>query len=58
MLLIKGYTQNDLITNDSGTKRGLNYSYDFKTIYNAAADWDHEKKTVNSNNKVLITVWK
>jgi len=59
MLLLKGYDQTgNFITNDSGTKRGKNYAYDFHTIYNAAADWDLTAETVNQNIKIILIVWK
>jgi len=58
MLLIKGYTETEFITNDSGTKRGLNYPYDFETIYSAAADWDHAAKNVDTKIKTAILVWR
>jgi hypothetical protein len=57
MLLVKGYDNDQFITNDSGTKRGLNYFYDFKTLYDATADWAHELKNVDSNKKIAIVVW-
>ncbi len=57
MLLIKGYdTNGNFITNDSGTKRGLNYFYTFGVLYSAAADWNHEKNTVDQNKKIAIVV--
>lgn len=56
MLLIKGYSSEGLITNDPGTKKGLNYSYDFETLFNAAGDWDHLAKTVDLNKKIAIIV--
>ncbi len=59
MLLIKGYDdKGNFITNDSGTKRGLNYPYTFDTLYNAAADWDHATNNVDQNKKIAIVVWK
>lgn len=59
MLLIKGYNrQNVFITNDSGTKRGLNYPYTFDVIFNAAADWDHNQNTVDPKQKIAIEIWK
>lgn len=47
-----------LITNDSGTRKGQNYPYTFETLYNAAADWDHNTNTIDQNKKVMIVVWK
>lgn len=58
MLLIKGFTETEFIANDSGTIRGLNYPYSFTTIYQAAADWDHARHTVDENRKIMIAVWK
>jgi len=58
MLLIKGYTSNGFVTNDSGTRNGLNYPYTFNTLYNAAADWDHSTNTVDAGKKIAIVVWK
>lgn len=40
MLLLKGYTENQFITNDAGTKRGANYPYDFSTVLDANHDWN------------------
>jgi len=58
MLVIKGYDSQGIVTNDSGTKNGRNYSYYFATIYSAAGDWDHGAKAVDTGNKVAIIVWK
>ena len=58
MLVIKGYGKDSFITNDSGTKRGLNYPYSFNVLYNAAGDWDQQKGTVDTNVKIAIVVWK
>lgn len=57
MLILKGYNEQGFITNDPGTKRGLNYFYTFDTLYNAAADWEHTKNTVNLDKKIAIIVW-
>lgn len=58
MLVIKGYDADNFITNDSGTKNGRNYIYTFDTIHAAAADWDHQNNTVDSNKKIAIIVSK
>lgn len=58
MLLIKGFDGANFITNDSGTKRGLNYIYAFDTIYSAAGDWDHSANNVDLSKKIAIAVWK
>ncbi len=52
MLVIKGYTKDDeIITNDPGTRLGHNYVYKLETIYNALHDWnngdtEHGEKTL------------
>ncbi len=58
MLVVKGYTANDYITNDPGTRNGMNYAYTWDIIHDAAGDWDHEKNTTDTNNKVAIVVSK
>lgn len=58
MLVLKGYNQLGFITNDPGTKRGMNYPYLYQTIKDAAADWNHSAKTVDLQNKIAIDVWK
>lgn len=40
MLVIKGYTKDQFITNDSGTRRGANYTYTYDTVMRAAHDWN------------------
>lgn len=56
MLVIKGYNKTGIVTNDPGTRRGLNYNYTFQTLYNAAADWDHSKENVDTSKKVAIII--
>jgi hypothetical protein len=56
MLLLKGYTPTQFITNDAGTKRGENYPYDFKTVLNANHDWNGGD--VDNGAKRVILVWK
>lgn len=58
MLVVRGYTANGLVTNDSGTRRGQNYPYAFETLHNAGADWDHNTNTIDQSKKVMIVVWK
>jgi len=58
MFVIKGYNSQGIVTNDPGTRKGLNYSYAFDTIYEAAGDWNHTVHAVDRDNKVAIIVWK
>lgn len=58
MLVIRGYTSSTIVTNDPGTRNGLNYSYSFDTLYKANGDWNHTTNSVNLNDKNIIIVWK
>ncbi|MFA6594451.1 MAG: C39 family peptidase [Candidatus Buchananbacteria bacterium] len=40
MLVIKGWTGNDFVTNDPGTRKGDNYRYSYSTLLNAVRDWN------------------
>ncbi|MFA5954076.1 MAG: C39 family peptidase [Patescibacteria group bacterium] len=54
MLLVRGYTPTRLVTNDSGTKFGQNYSYAFTTLQSAMVDWDHASGTIKPARSVVI----
>ena len=55
MLVIKGYQKNgDFIINDSGTKRGANFSYKPAVILEAIHDWNGGNVSVGK--KVMIVV--
>jgi len=58
MLVVRGYTPSSIITNDPGTRNGLNYPYSFSTLYNANGNYDHSTNKVNLNDKNMIVVWK
>ncbi len=55
MLVIKGYTEDTFITNDPGTRRGENYSYDFDVLMNAIHDWNDGD--VENGKKVAIVMY-
>lgn len=63
MLVIRGYENNKIITNDPGTKRGERYLYDPAKLIRAIHDWDHTlaidgmtDAEINSTRKVMIIV--
>ena len=56
MIVIRGYTKTELITNDPGTRNGENYRYSFATIKNAAADWNHDTNTIDAGKSLMIVV--
>jgi hypothetical protein len=55
-LIIKGYDAKGFITNDSGTRNGLNYRYSFTTLNASAADWDHSTNNVDGSKKIAIII--
>jgi len=57
MLVIRGYTASSIITNDPGTRNGLNYPYDFDTLYNANGNWNHQTEKVDLSKKNMVVVW-
>ena len=55
MLVIKGYTEDTFITNDPGTRRGENYSYNVDALMSAIHDWNDGD--VENGKKVAIVVY-
>ncbi len=53
MMVLKGYDQNNFITNDVGTKRGENFVYSYETIMNALHDY-HEKSIQTAPKRVIV----
>jgi hypothetical protein len=58
MLVIRGFTSTTIITNDPGTRNGLNYPYSFDTLYKANGNWSHADNKVDLSQKNIIVVWK
>lgn len=66
MLVIRGFDEDEFITNDPGTRKGENYRYKYKTIINAIHDWPKSGFTkehvtedeMNQGQKVFISVSK
>lgn len=54
MLVIKGYTATKLITNDPGTRRGADFTYDYDKLLGAVHDWNGGD--VLHGRKVMIVV--
>ncbi|HTY13276.1 MAG TPA: C39 family peptidase [Candidatus Omnitrophota bacterium] len=55
-MVFRGYDDRtgQFITNDSGTRHGLNYRYKYLTAYNAIHDWTGNKATIPRGKKVII----
>jgi len=66
MLVIRGFDEDEFITNDPGTRKGENYRYKYKTIINAIHDWPKSgftkehvtEEEMNQGQKVIISVSK
>lgn len=58
MLVIKGYNSQGFVTNDPGTRKGLNYPYTYETLYEANGNYDHSTDSVDLSKKMLLVVWK
>jgi len=51
MLVIKGYTKENFITNDPGTRNGFNFVYTKENLLHSIADWDTKKSHTNMGFK-------
>lgn len=58
MLVITGYDGTNYITNDPGTRKGLNYKYSYSTLKNASGNWVHDAHAVDTSDKRIIIVSK
>lgn len=54
MLVIRGYNQDQFITNDNGTKRGEGYLYDQNVLFAAIHDWNNGE--IESGAKTMIVI--
>lgn len=58
MLVITGYNEKGFITNDPGTRRGKDYFYTYKTLYESNGNWSHSDNAVDLTDKQIIIVSK
>lgn len=54
MLVISGYNQNSLTTQDVGTRNGKNYIYANSILFNAIHDWAGTPDAISSGQKVML----
>lgn len=55
MLVVRGWTDEMMITNDPGTRKGENYQYEPEVLYNAIHDWNDGDP--DNGRKAMIVVW-
>jgi len=65
MLVVKGYDEDEFITNDVGTKRGDGFRYKYDRLISAIHDWDHQSaeggmtdEEIARGRRVLIVIEK
>jgi hypothetical protein len=56
MLVIKGYDNDEFVTNDPGTRRGEGFRYKHEVLLNAVHDWTGDKETITQGRQVMIVV--
>lgn len=54
MLVVSGYTQNQIITQDVGTRKGEDYKYSETIFFNAIHDWNGNPENIESGPKNII----
>jgi len=54
MLVIKGYAENKIITNDPGTSRGADFIYTYENILYSIADWNKKESLATGPKRALI----
>jgi hypothetical protein len=56
-LVLTGFTKDNLIiTNDPGTRKGEDYSYEVDVLYEAIHDFTGEKSSIKEGKKAMIVV--
>jgi len=54
MLVVRGWTENMIITNDPGTRKGEEYQYSPEILYNSIHDWNDGD--VDNGRKAMIVI--
>jgi len=60
MLVIRGYTLTEIITNDPGTRRGNEFSYSYQTLEKAIHNWNGKEmseRTIEGGEPVMIVIY-
>ncbi|MFC1656609.1 C39 family peptidase [Patescibacteria group bacterium] len=56
MLVIRGYNQTEVITNDVGTRRGESYTYTYDVLDQAIHDWTGSYDSILSGRRAFIVI--
>lgn len=55
-LVLVGYSGNEIITNDPGTRKGEGYRYNIDILYNAIHDFSGDLNKISEGRKAMIVV--
>lgn len=55
-IVLVGYEGNTMVTNDPGTKRGMNFRYTADVILDAIHDWNGRKEDIGGGRKAVLVV--
>lgn len=55
-LVLVGYNENIIITNDPGTRKGESYEYSWDAIYSAIHDFPGRKEDIDRGRKAMIVI--
>ncbi len=58
MLVLTGYSGDQIITNDPGTRRGEGYRYNINILYDAIHDFPGDKNKIGEGRKAMIIIRK
>jgi hypothetical protein len=56
MLVLVGYSGDEIITNDPGTRRGEGYRYNVDVLYTAIHDFPGDKNKMDEGRKAMIVI--
>ncbi len=56
MLVLVGYSGDEIITNDPGTRKGEGYRYNIDVLYNAIHDFPGDKNKIREGKKAMIVL--
>ena len=56
MFVIRGYTKDEIITNDVGTRNGERYRYSYTILNNALHDWTGNPDTIQTGKRAMLVI--
>lgn len=56
MLVVRGYTKSEVITNDVGTKRGEGYRYSYQVLDKSIHEWSERGEDIEKGRRAMIVI--